>query len=46
MAIPHLPKPFPALITNGFKYVEIGNMFIDDLAVAIFAIGIVVWIAS
>ncbi|KIJ58723.1 hypothetical protein HYDPIDRAFT_32194 [Hydnomerulius pinastri MD-312] len=45
-ALPHLPSPFPSLITNGLRYFRMGGVFLDDLAAIVFGLGIVIAIAS
>lgn len=43
MALPHLPQPLPGLITNGLKYLQVGGMLLDDFALLLFSLGVVVW---
>ncbi|EKM60550.1 uncharacterized protein PHACADRAFT_246560 [Phanerochaete carnosa HHB-10118-sp] len=45
-ALPHLPAPLPSLILNGMKYMQIGSVFIDDIAVLLFGVGFIIWLAS
>jgi hypothetical protein len=45
-ALPHLPPPFPSLITHGLRYFRMGGAFLDDLAAVVFGIGMVILIAS
>lgn len=46
LALPHLPPPLPSIILNGMKYMQIGSVFLDDVAVLLFGVGFVVWLAS
>jgi len=39
LALPHLPPPFPSLILNGLKYVQMGGFFLDDLAGLLLGLG-------
>ncbi|KAH9850581.1 hypothetical protein C2E23DRAFT_869807 [Lenzites betulinus] len=45
-ALPHLPPPLPAIITNGLKYLQIGGVFFDDISALIVGMGFLVWAAS
>ncbi len=45
-ALPHLPPPLPAVITNGLKYLQIGGVLFDDLAGLIVGVGFLVWVAN
>ncbi|GBE78578.1 hypothetical protein BKA93DRAFT_902562 [Sparassis latifolia] len=45
-ALPHLPPPLPSIITNGMKYLQIGGIFLDDLAALLVGLGFLVWIAG
>ncbi|KIK66060.1 hypothetical protein GYMLUDRAFT_38536 [Collybiopsis luxurians FD-317 M1] len=46
MALPHLPSPFPSLIINGMKYLQIASILLDDLAILAVGIGFFIWIAG
>ncbi|KAH7920493.1 hypothetical protein BV22DRAFT_1021089 [Leucogyrophana mollusca] len=46
LAIPHLPPPFPSVILNGLRYIQLGGTFLDDLASVVFGIGVIVFIAG
>lgn len=46
LALPHLPAPLPSLILNGMKYMQFGSVFIDDIAVLLFGVGAIIWLAS
>ncbi|KAG2030051.1 hypothetical protein BDR03DRAFT_929313 [Suillus americanus] len=46
LAMPHLPSPFPSIITNGLRYVQMGSAILDDLSAVVFGIGMVVLIAG
>lgn len=46
LALPSLPSPLPSLILNGMKYLQIGSVFLDDIAVLLFGIGMIIWVAS
>jgi len=43
LVLPHLPKHIAATLRNGFAYTQIGSFLLDDLAFAIFIVGVVVW---
>ncbi|THH30390.1 hypothetical protein EUX98_g3793 [Antrodiella citrinella] len=45
-ALPHLPPPLPSIIVNGLKYLQIGSVFLDDVAGLLVAIGLLIWFAS
>ncbi|TBU56205.1 hypothetical protein BD310DRAFT_1040636 [Dichomitus squalens] len=45
-ALPHLPSPLPAIITNGLKYLQIGGILFDDISALLVGIGLLVWIAT
>jgi len=42
LALPHLPKPFPAIIMHGLGYMQMAGAILDDLAAAVVAIGLFV----
>lgn len=46
LALPYLPAPIPALITNGLRYIQMAGVIADDLAALIFGLGLIVWIGS
>lgn len=46
LALPHLPPPFPSIITNGLKYLQMGGLFLDDLAGLIVGLGFLVLLAG
>lgn len=46
LALPHLPAPLPSVIINGMKYMQIGSVFFDDIAVLLFGVGFIIWLAS
>ncbi|CAL1697030.1 unnamed protein product [Somion occarium] len=46
LAMTQLPPPFPSIITNGLKYLQIAGVFLDDLSAVIVALGFLIWIAS
>lgn len=46
LALPHLPSPLPSIILSGMKYLQIGSIFVDDIAVLLFGIGVLIWVAS
>ncbi|RPD70841.1 hypothetical protein L226DRAFT_562663 [Lentinus tigrinus ALCF2SS1-7] len=45
-ALPHLPPPLPAVITNGLKYLQIGGVFLDDISALIVGLGFLIWVAT
>ncbi|PPQ98967.1 hypothetical protein CVT24_003463 [Panaeolus cyanescens] len=46
LALPHLPPPIPSLIINSLKYVQMGSLFLDDLAVIVVGLGFLVYFAG
>lgn len=46
LALPHLPPPAPKIIITSLQYLQMGGMILNDLAVLIFGIGMVVLISS
>lgn len=42
-ALPHLPSPLPAIIVNGARYYNLLSLVLDDIAVLVFALGVVIW---
>jgi hypothetical protein len=45
LVLPHIPPPFPSIITSTLKYFRIGGVFLDDLAVLLFGVGFIVMVA-
>ncbi|KAH9939035.1 uncharacterized protein BXZ73DRAFT_44092 [Epithele typhae] len=46
LALPVLPPPLPAVITNGLKYLQIGGVFLDDMSALLVGIGMLIWVAT
>jgi GET complex subunit GET2 len=46
LALPHLPPPIPTLVTTSLKYLQMGNLFLDDIAALVFGLGLIVWLGS
>ncbi|KAG5636000.1 hypothetical protein H0H81_009427 [Sphagnurus paluster] len=46
LALPHLPPPLPSVIINGMKYLQMGSLFLDDLAGLIVGMGFLVLFSS
>jgi len=46
IALPHLPPPFPSIIVNSLKYMQMGSLFLDDLASLVVGIGSIVYFSS
>ncbi|CCM06486.1 uncharacterized protein FIBRA_08755 [Fibroporia radiculosa] len=46
LALPHLPPPVPSLITNGYAYLQIGGVFLDDISGLLVSVGLLIWVAS
>ncbi|KAJ6569402.1 hypothetical protein B0H19DRAFT_1257055 [Mycena capillaripes] len=46
LALPHLPPPIPSVIVHSMKYLQMGSMFLDDIAAVIVGIGLVIWLAT
>ncbi|PCH33159.1 hypothetical protein WOLCODRAFT_134951 [Wolfiporia cocos MD-104 SS10] len=46
LALPYLPPPIPSVVTNGLAYLQLGGIFLDDIAGVIFCIGLLIWLAG
>jgi GET complex subunit GET2 len=46
LALPYLPPPFPSIILNVLKYVQIGGMFLDDVAGLLVGVGFLILFAG
>ncbi|KAG6840519.1 hypothetical protein C0991_006192 [Blastosporella zonata] len=46
IALPHLPPPLPSTIVNGMKYLQMGSLFLDDLAGLLVGLGFIVWFSG
>ncbi|CAE6506940.1 unnamed protein product [Rhizoctonia solani] len=46
LVIPHLPQPFPSIIIHSMKYLKLGGVFLDDLSIVIFILGVTVFVSS
>ena len=46
LALPHLPPPFPSVIMNVIKYMQMGSVFLDDLAGLVVGIGFIIYFAG
>ncbi|KAJ7020277.1 hypothetical protein C8F04DRAFT_1275331 [Mycena alexandri] len=46
LALPHLPPPIPALYVHSMKYLQMGSLFLDDVAAVIVGIGLVIWFST
>ncbi|TFK38663.1 hypothetical protein BDQ12DRAFT_735333 [Crucibulum laeve] len=46
LALPHLPPPIPSLIVNAMKYMQMGSLFLDDLAGLVVGIGFIIYFAG
>ena len=46
LALPHLPPPIPSLVMNGLKYMQMGGLFLDDLAGIVVGLGFVVYFSG
>lgn len=46
MVLPQLPPPFPSIIVNGMKYLQLGSILLDDLAILAVGVGFFIWIAG
>lgn len=46
LVLPHLPPPFPSIIINGLKYLQMAGAFLDDLAGLVVGIGFIVLFAG
>lgn len=48
--LPHLPPPLPSIVMNGLKYLQMGSLFLDDLAGLLVGMGFIVmfsgWFAT
>jgi hypothetical protein len=43
LMLPHLPRRIATILHDGFAYMQIGSFLLEDLAFAIFIVGIIVW---
>ena len=46
LALPHLPPPIPSVIMNVMKYMQMGSVFLDDLAGLVVGIGFIIYFAG
>ncbi|KAK7008158.1 hypothetical protein R3P38DRAFT_2552759 [Favolaschia claudopus] len=46
LALPHLPPRVSSVIVHGMKYMQMGSMFMDDVAAVVVGIGLVIWLAT
>ncbi|KAF8816710.1 hypothetical protein BYT27DRAFT_7333322 [Phlegmacium glaucopus] len=46
MTLPHLPPPFPSIIINSLKYMQMGSLFLDDLAGLVVGIGFIIYFSG
>ncbi|KAF8525113.1 hypothetical protein BU17DRAFT_42083 [Hysterangium stoloniferum] len=46
LVLPYLPPPFPKAILTSLKYFQMGSLVLDDLAILIFGIGLVVFVSN
>lgn len=46
LVLPHLPPPIPSVIMNVMKYMQMGSVFLDDLAGLVVGIGFIVYFAG
>jgi hypothetical protein len=46
LALPHLPPPFPSIIINSLKYLQMGSLFLDDLSGIVVGIGFIIYFSG
>lgn len=46
IALPYLPAPLPQAILTLLKYSQMVSMVIDDLAILVFGIGLVIFVSN
>ena len=46
MAIPVLPPHIASIVVNGYKYIGLFSMLLDDVAAIVFGIGLFVYFAT
>ena len=46
LALPHLPPPFPSIIVNSLKYLQMGSLFLDDLSGVVVGIGFIIYFSG
>jgi GET complex subunit GET2 len=46
LVLPHLPPPLPLIIDNSLKYMQMGSLFLDDLAGLVVGIGFIIYFSS
>lgn len=46
LALPHLPQPIPKIITHVLKYIQMGSLFLNDVAALLFGMGVLIYYSS
>jgi len=46
LVLPHLPPPLPSIIVNSLKYMQMGSLFLDDLAGLVVGVGFIVYLSG
>jgi len=46
LVLPHLPPPLPSIIDNSLKYMQMGSLFLDDLAGLVVGIGFIIYFSG
>jgi len=46
LALPQLPPPFPSIIINFLKYLQMGSLFLDDLSGIVVGIGCIIYFSG
>ncbi|KAJ6498175.1 hypothetical protein C8R47DRAFT_1010064 [Mycena vitilis] len=46
LALPFLPPPIQSVIVHSMKYLQMGSMFLDDVAAVVVGVGLVIWLAT
>jgi hypothetical protein len=46
LVLPHLPPPLSSFILAGLTYLQVGGVFLDDIAGLVVGIGLIVAISS
>jgi len=46
LVLPHLPPPLPSIIDNCLKYMQMGSLFLDDLAGLVVGVGFIIYFSG
>ena len=46
IALNIIPPPYNTMIVHGLRYISMGSMVMNDVAVLVFTLGVIVWLAK